>query len=164
MGPLDIISVQEAKDFLRVNYDEDDEIIEGNIKSAIALIEAKTCHRLWQRTEAIEVTGFRDIYTFPFTITSVINSSNDEVIPPESYTVHKRILRSRIFVSACAYSTVNMTVGYPSKANVPDDLAPLIDACKKMVVHLYNNRDNYEADIPSDIYMLIQPFMRYHGI
>lgn len=161
MTQLDVVTLQEAKDFLRVDYQDDDAIITSNIKSAISYVEQRTNYRLFDRKEDVYGNGPFNLYQFPIAIDSVTDGSTDEVLDASSYKAQYRTLRLYLDVKSCNGVKVTLSVGYTNRDQIPADL---IDAVKKMVVHLYQNRDNYQADIPSDIYMLIQPFMRFHGI
>lgn len=51
MTPLDIISVADAKAFLRVDFSDDDTLITSLINSAFNMVEQKTNYRFYQRTE-----------------------------------------------------------------------------------------------------------------
>jgi hypothetical protein len=151
MTALDVISIQQAKDYLVVEDDFFDADIERLIETAITWIEKYTDHLLYERDEVIPLTSCeQDIYTYPIAITSVQKDSVDQ-----TYTTVQKALRIVVKCQTWNGSVVNATVGYAS--NPP---APLVGAAYKLLTYLFENKDIYEATIPYDIQMLINQYRR----
>jgi hypothetical protein len=64
MTPLDIISLDQAKLFLRTDFNDDDSLITDLIYSAVALVEQKTQYRLYQRIETDYSDGTYNVDLF----------------------------------------------------------------------------------------------------
>lgn len=151
MAALDVITLQEAKDNLRVDFSDDDAIISRIIKTSIDWVERYTCHKLWQRTETITSDGCPiEVYDYPVTVSSVTNDGN-----PVDYTTQKRSLK--LVICAPKDAVVTLSVGYGSVDAIP---SPLLDACYKIITYLYENRDAYGLGIPVDIQGLVNQFRR----
>lgn len=151
MAALDVITLQEAKDNLRVDFDDDDAIIVRIIKTSIDWVEKYTCHKLWQRTETITSDGCPfEVYDYPVTVSSVIKDGN-----PVSYTTQKRSLK--LIIDTEKGAVVSLSVGYGDVDSIP---YPLLEACFKIITYLYENRDAYGLGIPVDIQGLINQYRR----
>lgn len=144
MTQFDIISLEEAKLFLVVDYPDKDEEIKIHIKTAIGVVERYTNHMMWQRAKTYTITGCSlEIYDYPLTVSTTVSR------------VHKNVL------STTYYNTegteLSAIVGYASKDAVPSEL---IDAAKKIITYLFENKDISEANLPWDIQILINSFRR----
>lgn len=71
MDALDVITLQQAKIFLRVDYADDDALIESIISSAVNYVEQMTNYRLYQRTEYKHSDGTYNVDVFQFPINSL---------------------------------------------------------------------------------------------
>lgn len=151
MAALDVITLQEAKDNLRVDFDDDDAIISRLIRTSVDWVERYTCHKLWQRTESLTSDGCPiEVYDYPVTVSSVVKDGN-----PVEYTTVNR--SDKIIIEAPKDAVVTLSVGYGTVDAVP---SPLLDACYKIITYLYENRDAYGLGIPVDIQGLINQFRR----
>lgn len=186
MDALDIISVNSAKNWLNIelDYTDDDETITRLIKSAVAWVENYTSWRLFQRTQVVynrqipnysitdyfpEVgsgswngpTGIKSIpsglsiYLYPFTITSVTDQND----PPAdvTYTTVLNPLKTLLYV--LPNSVISLQIGF-ALIDIDQIPPPLIEACYKYITYLYENRDIYQAVIPTDMQLLINQYRR----
>lgn len=180
MGPLDVITVAQAKNWLIVEDSVDDADIERLIKTAVAWVETYTCYRFYQRTEiaySFQAPGFNpanyfpptgsgewtgtsgirvtptgvSVYAYPVTITSVKDQNNADAF----YTTQYNPLKILIFTGPNCLITLQ--TGYADPASAP---APLLDACYKLITYLYNNRDMYPTNLPTDLQMLLNQYRR----
>jgi hypothetical protein len=71
MIATDIISVDQAKMFLRVDFSDDDTLIAGLINSAFNLVEQKTQYRFYQRVEIVNSDGTYNVDLFQKPLNSV---------------------------------------------------------------------------------------------
>jgi hypothetical protein len=186
MDALDIISLDSAKNWLNIEsgYTDDDATIERLIKAAVDWVEKYTCWRTYQRQEVVYNrqdnyympldyfpdygTGFYtgspgihwtpkalSIYLYPFTVVSV----QDQGSPPSDvlYTTQRNALKTLLY--ALPNSVITLTTGFAVEdiAQIPP---PLIEAAYKWITYLYENRDSYKADLPTDIQILINQYRR----
>src|SRR5215467_8472948 len=86
MTPLDVISLDQAKLFLRVDFDDDNDLIEGLIYSAVGLVEKETNYRLYQRNEIIYQTGKYYYVAFQYPLNSVVSVINIDSSDVTDYT------------------------------------------------------------------------------
>lgn len=181
MSPLDVVTVQQAKDFLKVDFDDEDLIIEGLISSAIGLIEQNTQYRLYNRTEVIYTSKILyEAFQFPLIGASVVSQDSADT---NVYTMRMRpqTLRTILFwgngfeyidsyqqfwnndyynlSNPCSVTfSLSLNVGYTAVADIPQDL---ITAVKQVIVFTYENRDMTKEEILSNIDMLIAPYRRF---
>lgn len=138
------ITLQEAKDWLRVDDNADDTLITGLISAAESWVQTYTNHVLNPFTMTVG-DGCHEVYDFPLNVTAHSGS----------YEVEKRSLKSIFSVSKG--STVTISVGYATPALIPKDL---ITAAKKLITYMYENRDTYSAELPTDVQVLINQYRR----
>ncbi len=136
------ITLQQAKDWLRVDFDDDDDLIESLIESAEQWVENYTCHVLSPRDIVLNGTGCaQSVYEYPINTSTVVGNTyslfTDFTIPNGQTAV--------------------VNVGYTSSALIPK---PLITAVKKLVAYSYENRDTYTAELPTDVQVLINQYRR----
>jgi hypothetical protein len=186
MDALDIVSLVSAKSWLSVDEDDasQDEAITRLIKTAVDWVEKYTSWRLYQREEYIfnnqdncyvpsdyfpdYGSGFWpgrsgvlwtpkhvSIYLYPFTITSVTDLSS----PPSDvqYTTVRQPLRTLLY--AAPNSMITLQTGF-ALSDVGKISPPLIDTCYKLITYLFENRDMYNVQFPTDIQMMINQYRR----
>jgi len=185
MGPLDVISLQDAKDFLRVDFGDDDDLITGLISSAVALVEQQTQYRLYKRDEVIYTTGKYCYVAFQYPLNSatVINQDSSDTF---AYTVKMKYETLRtilgwangfwywdswqqfftnyyytIHASCDVTFILTLDVGYTDVSLIPVDL---ITAIKQIISFTYENRDMTKVDLPSNILMLLTNYKRFATI
>jgi len=144
MDALSVISLADAKEYLVVDFPDKDKEITRHIKSAVAIVEKYTDYRLYQREISYSIgrCGYDEIYDYP-------------ILFPSDTITEQRILSS--IVRGVPGSIVTATVGYSDTTLIPENL---IDACYKIITYLFENKDVYEADLPSDVQLLINQFRR----
>ena len=152
---LDLITLAEAKDELKVDQSDTfhDSLITRLIHTAVALIEKRTQHMLYPRTELRRIKSGYELYDYPATVDSFVSGID--------YTQEDYSLYSTLYFSSTGSEVVSLTLGYATKEEVP---APLLEACYKLLTYLFDHRDAYKADLPSDIYLIIRPYVRYASI
>jgi|GEM_PF-3501288 len=152
MTALDVITLEEAKTALVVDFPDQNDFITRLIQTAVARVEQYTCYALYARDIEIYSNCYRDntLSTYPIEITGVTKDGS-----ATEYTVGKGALKT--YVCCAPYSTIAATIGYTDRTEIP---APLIDACYKIITYLYENRDAYAAQLPSDVQMLLNQYRR----
>jgi len=144
MDALDVISLDEAKYSLVVDYPDKDGDITRYIKTAVAIVERYTNYALYQRavTYTLPLCGNMEIYDYPISF-------------DEGNTTYDRVLS--VVLSGQSGAKSDATIGYADVADIP---SPLIDACYKIITYLSENRDIYEENLPSDVQGLINSYRR----
>ena len=161
MSELDVIPLQQAKDFLVVDYTDNDVLITNCIKAAIGWVERYTNYYLWQRTKTFVAPDDEvRVYDYPVTIVSIQDPLGNTIFPltppvtPPTIPIYKS---QSILICVPSQSTINLTIGYLDITQIPQ---PLIAACYKLITYLYENKDIYVDIDPADIQMLINQFRR----
>jgi uncharacterized phiE125 gp8 family phage protein len=164
MTELDVISLASAKNWLSIDDNDSDADITRLIKTAIAWVETYTCYRLWQRQEVVTAFGETTFLSqYPVAIDSVKNSLGaDQTYYTRQYATKLKITTGYTpnFTLEPTYNsqnTITLTVGYDDVTKIPN---PLIDACYKLITYLFENRDAYQAALPSDVQILINQYRR----
>jgi len=185
MGPLDVLSLADAKLFLRVDYMDDDDLITGLIIAAVGLVEKETNYRLYQRSETIYTTGkyFYTAFQFPLNGAAVVNQDSSDTntyMPKFKYEPLRTIIGwangflywnawyefftnyyYTIHANECVTFILSLDVGYTDTTQIPNDL---IVAIKQIISYTYENRDMSKVDMPSNIAMLLQNYKRFATI
>jgi len=142
---LGVISLADAKEYLRVDYPDQDGVITRNIKSAVALIEKYTGVMLYERERTYALSGCSlEIYDSPITFTGTLPT-------------HIKKMAMSVIVYGKSGETFTANVGYSDPNEIPQNL---VDACYKMITYLYENRDAYSVTLPADVQMLVNQFRR----
>lgn len=185
MSPLDVMSLADAKQYLRVDYDDEDDLITSLIYGAVGYAEQDTNYRLYQRSEIIYTTGryYYTAFQFPLNGASVINqdSADTNIYTPKfRYEPLRTIIgwaNGFIYWNAwyefftnyyytihadCNVTfTLTLDVGYTDVTLIPTDL---LTAIKQIISYTYENRDMSKVDLPSNITMLLQKYRRFATI
>jgi hypothetical protein len=154
---LDIITLQQAKDWLVVDFPDNDAIITRNIQTAVAWVEKYTCYLLYSREINIPVLSSKTaIPYYPLSNIVMENAAGEEVNAMISEGSTKTYV---YYAGYCGLgqNKIAATAGYASIDLIP---APLLDACYKLITYLYENRDAYSSTLPVDIQLLINQFRR----
>lgn len=157
MSALQAVSLEEAKVALAIDFPDHDTLITQLIGTAVSMVEARTQHYLYERTESLYLRGHGEFYHYPLKINRVENEDSVAV----EYRAIPYSLYSKVKTYADTPSTVNATIGYASAEAIP---GPLKTAVLRLVVYLFENRDIQTVEMPTDVYMLIRPFVRYASI
>jgi len=154
MDGTNVITLEEAKEFLKVDFDNDDLIITNLIKAAVGIIEKKTSYMLYERNEISFVSNCDKIYKYPFSLSESEDNDNYTIIA-------NRLYSSINIIGGIEYPTqgrgVELTLGYNDPSLIP---SPLREACLRLITYWYDQREMQNHEFPSDVYMLIQPFIR----
>lgn len=140
---LSVISLEQAKEFLVVDFPDRDAEITRHIKSAIGIVEVYTHHFLYQRSKTYTVSGCgTEIYDYP-------------IILPVGTKSTTNVLSVTVF--GANNSTIAATIGYATVADIPEQL---ISAAEKIITYLYENKDVYTSSLPADVQVLINQLRR----
>lgn len=142
MTALDLISLEEAKIFLRVDFTDDDSLITDLIYSAVETVENKTNQRLYQRE--ITVKTYEDVTIYDEPLNSIVGVV-DEDDAAVDYTTHYGFNTDVFFDECEKLKTLTLDVGYATDA-CPVSLKL---ACKAIIDYKYNNRQ--ATDIPEAV-------------
>jgi hypothetical protein len=181
MNALDVLSLQDAKDYLKVDFDEDNNIITSLIKAAVSMVEKSTEYRLYQRTELIKTSKIEyTAFQFPF------NGATVEAMDSQgTYNIRLsyQTLRTELFwgngywyygndhnffnpstynVHGCQTNfNLTLDVGYTDVTLVPDEL---ITAVKQVITDKYENRNITNEQLLNNISIFIAPYKRFATI
>ena len=155
MDALDFISLQEAKEYLKIDFDSEDNMIINLIRSAVSSIEKKTSYMLYERNETKFISNCGDkIYEYPFSLAESEDADNYEIY-------ENRLYSSITIIGGGSYPTrgrgVELTIGYNDSSLVPPVLK---DACMRLITYWYDQREMETTSFPSDVYTMIQPWIR----
>lgn len=140
-----VITLEQAKAYLQVDFELDDAIIEQCIKSAVSWVETYTGYLLDKRDVTLYTNdcGVIDTCLYPF---SVVTSD-----------VKVRQKATSAILTAKPNEAVQLKVGDWDGAEPPQQL---ISACYKLITYMYENRDMYPVTLPTDVQMLVNPLRR----
>jgi len=142
---LDVLPLAEVKLFVSVDFDDYDVQLTRQINAAVSYVEKYTNVMLYSRIKDYTITGCSlEVYDYPFGLVGA-------TIPKS----RQNILSTTVYGSPG--DTFQALVGYLTVDEVPSEL---IEACYKIVLYLFENRDIYTAGLPWDIQMLMNPFVR----
>lgn len=155
MDALDVIPLEEAKEYLKIDFDTEDNMITNLIKSAVALVEQKTSYMLYERNEVDFVSNPDKIYKYPFALADTEEATEYDIIEKRLYSTI-RIIGGTPYPCANGRS-VELTIGYNDTSLVPPALK---DACLRLITYWYDQREMEKSEFPSDVYTMIQPYIR----
>lgn len=156
-GPLDVVTVAQVKAELVITFSMDDDLIEDKIKAAISLIEQATNWRFYPRTETITTNSRTiDLFQYPLNTIAAVNQDSEVITYKEKYWPLRRELS--FYYNSATYKVITLTTGCSALTQIPDIL---LDAIKRQVVFLYENRNNEKAIIPDDVNQMIFQFKRF---
>lgn len=186
MTPLDVISLSEAKLFLRTDFDADDNLIETIIYAAVTYVEQMTNYRLYQRTEYKHSDGTYNVDVFEFPVNSIAVQTLDGTPVTWPRIKIEPIRRTVQFVrsswnnawtsnfgfgdgldngvtfymdQASSLPLYNIVVncGYTDTSLIP---VTIIQAVKNIIVNMYENRDTSIDAIPNTVTNELQSYSR----
>lgn len=153
MIATDLISVQQGKDWLQVDFD-DDAIIERLIKGSIAWIERYTSYYLFDRELTIYATScVTNSPAYPINEITVKDKTGT-LLDPQPMPTYGAL---RVYIPCPATSQITLKVGY---SNVDDIPPPLLEGAYKLITYLYENRDAYGVTLPLDVQLLVNQYRR----
>lgn len=140
-----IITLEQAKANLQVDFDDDNAVIERCIKSAISWVEKYTGYILNEGVIKVyaDKRGIADLILYPF-----------EVITP-NIIIHRKATSS--ILRGKSNEEIELKVGNWGNEEPPTDI---VEACYKLITYFYENRDMYTVTLPTDIQMLLNQYRR----
>lgn len=126
MSYLDVITLKQAKDYLRVDSEDSDAEITRMIKSALSLIEKQTNIILYDRNKNyIYHSGVVRVYDYP------INSTTSTTHTSEDFGLYTTYCDAES-------KTIEINVGHDDPTDIPFEL---IDAALEMIDYWYYKND-----------------------
>jgi uncharacterized phiE125 gp8 family phage protein len=162
MDQLNVVSLAQAKLWLRVDldYDYEDGLITALIKSAVNQVEQYTLQVLWQRsiTEISDKNGNLRLYNYPIiAVEDVVDKDLEQI----DFEIIDTPFYTDVITQRPGYNTVTYVAGYDwnyeGGSDVPDDIETAI---KEMITFLYENRDNPKEEMPKVVTFLLAPYRR----
>ena len=165
LGVSEPITLAEAKAYMKIDYGDDDEMIEGLITAARQLLEEKLNVGMITKSYTEEHDG--GAYSIrlkrsPVTAVETVTLNGTDTtteIPANMYIRSKNVLKHRYgqFPRGRGFAavTVTYTGGYADAINVP---RPLTLALKQLTAYMYENRGDDVEDIPEQIWCICKPY------
>jgi hypothetical protein len=147
MSYLDVISLQRAKDYLRVDLDfnDDDVQIESMIKASLRFIEKRTNHIMFGQDKTY--TGVCQVKVYDYPINSIVTT-------PTPFNVNYSLFK--IFPND---KEVVLNVGY-SVGEVPEDLIEV--ALQMLKVWYYESEKQVNTTlIPMSVHEVLDIYKRF---
>ena len=154
MAYLDVISLADAKNYLRVDDDltDDDVRISSMIKTALHTIEWRTNVLLYSRDKEYLVQDYCvSVYDYP------INS----LVTPTTAVAEEKTLYTNYTVSSSSDTKLTLNVGYDLPADVP---SVFIECALEYIKYLYYDSENNNGksnEIPYYIQDMINQQKRF---
>lgn len=134
-----MVDLADLKEALRIDFPDDDNILERKLRTAIAVIERYTSHSLHEHTEVIRSNGYPiEVYKYP-------------IVSVDGGDVEEMSIKS--VIKAPRGSDVTITYGVSEHAN-------LWEAVIRVASYLYENIDINEVSLPADVQLLINQYRR----
>lgn len=154
MSYLNVISLVEAKTFLRIddgNTDDDAQIM-AMINSAGQYVEQKTNHRLIPTsiTFNVDSCGQVRVYDYPITASttdfeSTIKTDSYQVFEPKTSDIESGV----------------WFVGYQDPADIPEPIRTFMLNYVKVMYYDSQSNDNMRGHVPIWLEMMIEPYRRF---
>lgn len=148
MAYLDVITLERAKNYLRIDADltDDDNEIESMIKASLAYCEKRTNHLVYARNKTYNGACQVKVYDYPI---------NSIVTNPEPFVAH-----FSTFVVYPDVKTVELNVGYITADLVPDEIIQV--ALQMIKVWYYESEKQVNsALIPESVKMALDSLRRF---
>lgn len=153
--PLDVVSVADIKKELVIDFADDDALIERKIKAAVSMIEQETAWRFYPRSEIMQSSAEKvQIFQYPLTSISAVNTDSTAL----TFDKFDWPLRVNIDFRVSGVKTITLATGATELTQIP---TALIEAIRRQVVYLYEERENNKAVIPDDVQEMISKFRRF---
>ena len=150
MAYTDVISLDNAKDYLGIDDTSRDTEINRMISSALSFVEQHSNHIMVSVNKKYYYReDLARVYDFP--ITAVVSPD------PDTTTVYTFAGYSEYVDSNTSNTYVELTVGYADPADIP---APLVEAGYMIIEHLFNQKETGNSQIPQAAIQMIHSFKR----
>ena len=168
------ITLAEAKQFIRVEHDDDDDIIAALIAGSRIHVETQTRRALITQTWRLTRDAWPDcgfVAVLPAPLVSLVaariyrSDGSTQAIDVDAFALDKISAPARISFTRGALAAperpvsgieIDVTVGYGDAEDVPE---PLRQAIRLLVAHLYENRGSAgEVRLPPAVQALLAPY------
>lgn len=151
MSYLNIISLEEAKEYLGVNDDAQDRQITRMIRSSLMYVEQHSNHIFYTRDKEYNLRdSCARVHDYPI---------NAVVAPdPDTTVATQRALYTDYRDGNTANDTITLNVGYQYKDDIPE---VLVEAAYMILEHYYNEKEDKVSKMPHEALELIGTFKRH---
>jgi hypothetical protein len=153
MSYLNIISLEEAKNYLRVDIDltEDDNQITAMIKSSLGFVEKYTNHILFDRSKEYLFDNCSQVRVYDFPINSLVTPTDATSKVKPTYSIYS--------TNNSSNTVLKLNVGYQNKEDIPQEL---IDFAYNMIELYYYQKETTDgAKIPNWMLSSIDHYKRF---
>lgn len=151
MTALDVITLEEAKDWLRVDFPDEDAKITELIYAAVQWVEGYTGRYLFNRELTHDVTASESCAG---TVT-IFGKPNLTLISIDGVTDDLPEVRDNSFRIDSTAKVIVYSIGYLNKSDIPQ---PLITSAKKFLALQYEESIDGQKEVPSEIRRLIDQY------
>ena len=151
MTALNVITLEEAKEWLRVDFNDEDTKITELIHAAVQWVEGYTGLYLFNREVTHEVTASESCAG---TVT-IFGKPNLTLISIDGVTTDLPTVRDGSFCIDSTAKVIVYSIGYLNKSDIPQ---PLITAAKKFLALQYEESIDGQKEVPSEIRRLIDQY------
>lgn len=153
--PVEPVTLDEAKRFLRVDHDDEDTLIQTLIASARETLEARLNVAMIRRAMQASFAAGGEICLPRWPVASVDTVLADGVITP-NYQADLRKRPTTVNVTSCDHVEIAFTAGY---GHDPSDIpAPLRQAMLLMIARGYEDRGEDAGTVPLMVDALTMPY------
>lgn len=151
MAYLDVLPLADAKNYIRVDINDDDADITVMITAALSYIESFTGHILYQRNiDYLLVSSCARVYDFPI----------NDIVTPATMTAYLKPGYTYYENSNPEDETLTLDMGYVLPASVPSGL---IQAAKEMIKTWYFDQDKQieTSLLPNSVMQILYQHKRH---
>lgn len=144
MAYLDVISLEQAKNYLRVDdtLTTDDNAIQRTIAGALSYVEQCTNVLVYDRQkDYLMIDGCVTVYDAP--INGIVSPTPTTDVDVEQKTLHTN------YVYGSTTTTLSLNVGYENSANVPQDLIEVAYEIIDLMYYEHETGKDYRKDLTS---------------
>lgn len=154
MAYLDVITLDEAKTYLRVDTDltDDDVRITSMIKASLHNIERRTNILVFARDKEYLFQDYC-VYVYDYPINTLVSPTDAEVKEKELYSIYS--------TNSSVNTKLTLNVGYTDPTYVPSDI---VECALEYIKYMYYDSENNSGksnDIPLYIENMINQMKRY---
>jgi len=153
MAYTDIISLQQAKDYLRVDKDltDDDNQITGMINASLAFVERYTNHILFSRNKEYLFNDCQNVRVYDFPINALVSPTDAERTEKNNYSIYT--------TNNSSNTKLELTVGYSDSNDIPREI---IEFAYNMIELYYYQKETNDSDgVPKWMKSTIDQYKRF---